>query len=1043
MKAILRFRWLIVALWVVAAVVLIMKSPDMNQLVRDKGQLEIADGYPSSVASDIINKHSSKEKGTEAFIVVFHDNKKFSDSQLKNIEQTIDRLKKEKSELGIGEITTHFEEKELKSQLVSKEGNTIIALLDVKTEGKEVKDLRGPLEDALKTDHVKTYMTGNSLINEDVIISSEKGLKKTEIITVIFIMVVLLLVFRSAVAPFVPLLTVGMTYLVSSTVVAFLVDGLNFPVSNFTQTFMVAVLFGVGTDYCILLLSRYKEELSAGQDIPSAIVTTYKTAGKTVIYSALAVMIGFASIGFATFKLYQSAVGVAVGVFVLMIALFTIVPFFMATLKKALFWPVKKDISHKESALWGWMGNLAITRPLIALGIVAIFTVPLLVSYDGDLSFNSLDEIGDEYDSVKGFNLVADSFGPGEIMPIKVVIENDDSMKSKDYLALIETIGNHIDKLDHVDKVRSVMRPTGDKIEEIYVKKQADELGKGIGEGTKGILKIKDGLNEAATSIKDSKPEMEKATEGIGELHAGTKELQTGMGQLQTALSDIEKGIRQGSAGAGELKKGVAEASSKAAELQSGTRELLAGYQEAQTGLGKLIEEYGKVPAGLQEAQDQIAGIGEPLGKLVQNHPEIANDPNLADIQARIENAAKQTAIAGGTVAALNEELGKVQAGLQTANGHLSDVVNGLGQFSSGLKEIEKGLGELESGLGEASSGQHQVVEKMPAIASGMGEIASGQEQLQSGFGQMGSQLDELSDGLSESSKGLGKIEDGFGEAKDHLNHIAKDTNLQESGIYIPDQLLEDKKFQQVYDIYMSPDGKMTTMDVVLDSNPYSKQSMDMISTIEGAIKNATKNTKLEQADVGIGGVTSMNRDLESMSNSDYTKTVTFMMIGIVLILIILLRSLVMPVYIIASLLLTYYSSIALTEVIFVNILGYPGINWVTPFFGFVILIALGVDYSIFLMDRFSEYKELDVKTGIMIAMKNMGTVIMSAAVILAGTFAAMLPSGVLSMLQIATLVLSGLLFYALIILPLFVPVLIHMLGKANWWPFIQRKSDA
>lgn len=1042
MRAILRFRWLLLALWVVAAIVLIIKSPDMNQLIRDKGQLTIADGYPSSVASDIIEKHSAKEKGTETFIAVFHDDKKLSQSQLKNIHSTISNLEKKKSELGISGITSHYDDKELESQLVSKDGHTVITLLDVKMDEREVRDARGPLESAMRTDGVHTYMTGNSLISEDVIISSEKGLQKTEVITVIFIMVVLLLVFRSVVAPFVPLLTVGMTYLVSSTVVAFLVDRLDFPVSNFTQTFMVAVLFGVGTDYCILLLSRYKEELSSGQDIPSAIVTTYKTAGKTVIYSALAVMIGFASIGFASFKLYQSAVGVAVGVFVLIIALFTLVPFFMLTLKKVLFWPVKKDISHKESRIWGWMGNLAITRPLIALGIVALFTVPLLVSYDGDLSFNSLDEIGDEYDSVKGFNLVADSFGPGEIMPVKVVLENDDSMKSKEYLTLIETIGNNLEKLDHVEKVRSVTRPTGDKIEEIYVKKQADQLGKGIGEGTDGISKIKDELNDAAASIQDSKPEMEKATAGIGDLTAGTKELQSGVGQLQTALSEIEKGIRQGTTGAGELKKGVAQASSQASELQSGTRELLKGYQGAQAGLEQLITEYGKVPAGLQDAQEQLAGLGEPLGKLVQNHPEIAGDPNLADIQSRIESATKQVAIAGGTVSALNEELGKVQSGLVTANGHLADVVEGLGQFSSGLEEVEKGLGQLETGLGQATSGQHQVVEKIPAIAAGMGEIASGQEKLQSGFGNMGDQLDQLGDGLSQSSDGLGKIEDGFGEAKKHLDHIAEDTDLQQSGIYIPDQLLEDKDFQRVYDIYMSSDGKMTTMDIVLDSNPYAKQSMDMISSIEDTIVKATKDTKLEQANVGIGGVTSMNRDLESMSDSDYTKTVIFMMVGIVLILVILLRSLVMPVYIIASLLLTYYSSIAMTELIFVNIMGYPGINWVTPFFGFVILIALGVDYSIFLMDRFSEYKELDVKTGIMLAMKNMGTVIMSAAVILAGTFAAMLPSGVLSMLQIATLVLSGLLFYALVILPLFVPVLINILGKANWWPFIPRKSD-
>lgn len=330
----------------------------------------------------------------------------------------------------------------------------------------------------------------------------------------------------------------------------------------------------------------------------------------------------------------------------------------------------------------------------------------------------------------------------------------------------------------------------------------------------------------------------------------------------------------------------------------------------------------------------------------------------------------------------------------------------------------------------------------MPAIVSGLGEIASGQEQLKTGFGGMGGQLEQLSDGLAKSSEGLGEIEEGFGEAEGYLSDLAKDSNLQDAGINIPEQLLASKEFQQVFDIYMSEDGKMTTMDIVLKSSPYAKQSMDRIDEIEKTVKDATKGTKLEQAHVGIGGITSMNRDLESMSNSDYTKTVTFMMIGIVVVLIILLRSLVMPVYIIGSLLLTYYSSLALTEVVFVDILGYPGINWVTPFFGFVILVALGVDYSIFLMDRFSEYKQLDIKTGIMLAMKNMGTVIISAAVILAGTFAAMLPSGVLSMLQIATVVLSGLLFYALIILPLFVPVLINLLGKANWWPLMPKGKE-
>ncbi|MNE55176.1 putative membrane protein YdgH [compost metagenome] len=149
-----------------------------------------------------------------------------------------------------------------------------------------------------------------------------------------------------------------------------------------------------------------------------------------------------------------------------------------------------------------------------------------------------------------------------------------------------------------------------------------------------------------------------------------------------------------------------------------------------------------------------------------------------------------------------------------------------------------------------------------------------------------------------------------------------------------------------------------------------------------------------------------------------------------------------MPIYLIASLLVTYYTSMAIAEVIFVRILGLSGISWAVPFFAFVMLVALGVDYSIFLMDRFKEYRHLSPQQAILEAMKNMGTVIMSAAVILGGTFAAMLPSGVMSLLQIATIVLCGLFMYALLMLPLFIPVMVRTFGQANWWPFMGSSKD-
>src|SRR5947199_1893905 len=152
------------------------------------------------------------------------------------------------------------------------------------------------------------------MIDGDLVTNSQEGLKKTEGITVVFILAVLLLVFRSVVAPLIPLVTVGISYLSAQSIVAILVDKVNFPLSTFTQIFLVAILFGIGTDYCILLLSRFKEEMAEKETVYEAIIETYRTAGKTVIFSGMAVMIGFASIGLSTFKLYQSAAAVAIGV---------------------------------------------------------------------------------------------------------------------------------------------------------------------------------------------------------------------------------------------------------------------------------------------------------------------------------------------------------------------------------------------------------------------------------------------------------------------------------------------------------------------------------------------------------------------------------------------------------------------------------------------------------------------------------------------------------------------------------------------------------
>lgn len=1036
MNFIIKQKWFVIIGWIVVAAGLFMAAPNMAELVREKGQITVPDEYSSTLAGKIMDDIRKQEGGGDETQValVFHNEKKLTQDEIKEAEKAIRELEKKSEEIGITDILTHFNEESLEEQLVSEDGKSILSSVTVSWNDREPSEVSKLLYETIEDVDVDYYYTSQWLINEDLMNSSEEGLKKTEGITVVFILVVLLLVFRSVIAPVIPLLTVGFSYLVSQSIVAMLVDKLDFPISNYTQIFLVAVLFGIGTDYCILLLSRFKEELAHNESVAAAIIATYKNAGRTVFFSGVAVMIGFAAIGFSQFILYQSAAAVAIGVAMLLVGLFTIVPFFMAVLGQRIFWPSKRSAEHGESKLWGTVGNFSLARPFLSLLIVAAVCVPFLIAYDGKLSYNSLDEIGGEVNSIRAFNAIADSFGPGESMPTQVILKNDERMDSAEYIELAEKISQELEKVDLVDTVRSVTRPTGEPIEDFFVSKQAETLGSGLGEGKDGLNKISEGLQEAESELSKSAPELENAADGISALINGTGEIKSGLGEIQTNLAKIENGIRQGSAGSDQLKAGLAEAKAGAEELLAGYKELQAGYEKMQGNLGQLEAGYKEAGDGLAQLSGGILQTNEQLFGYLENRDEsLKADQNYQQLKGTLAVLQQKLADTSAGINQLNQGLTQLNGGMAQANAGFAAALAEQEKFGPGLQQLIDGIEQQQQGLDQLANGQGQIVANFPKLTNGLTGINAGQQQLLAGFGGLGGQLGQLTDGLSQSADGLNQVSEGLGSAQEYLSGLAGSNS---NSFYLPADVLENEEFAQVFDVYMSEDRKVMTMDVIFEANPYSNEAMAQVDEIKAAVDRATKGTKLENADVAVGGITSTNADLDTMSGQDYSRTVVLMLLGIGIILVFLFRSLIMPIYMIGSLILTYYTSMAINEVIFVDILGYSGISWAVPFFAFVILVALGVDYSIFLMDRFNEYKELSIADAMLLSMKKMGTVIISAAIILGGTFAAMMPSGMMSLLQIASIILVGLFLYAFVMLPLFIPVLVKNFGQANWWPF-------
>lgn len=1035
MRTIIKGKWIILIAWIAVIAGLFMAAPNMENLVREKGQIAVPEGYSSTLAQKILSDvQSSENKGTDLqTALVFHSDKKLTDIDFAAAEKAINELDSNKEELGITDILTHFKQKELEDQLISKDGKTILVSLKVTANGREAKEIVKDLDKAVDNVKLQHYYTGSWVIGEDLVTNSQEGLKKTEGITVVFILAVLLLVFRSAVAPIIPLVTVGFSYLTSQSIVAILVDQFDFPLSTFTQIFLVAVLFGIGTDYCILLLSRFKEELAHDESVTEAIVKTYRTAGKTVFFSGVAVLIGFASIGLSTFQLYKSAAAVAVGVAILLFALVTVVPFFMAVLGKKLFWPSKGKLEHADSKIWGVMGSFALKRPLIAFILVVIIAVPFLFTYKDQLSFNSLEEISDDYVSIKGFNIISDAFGPGESMPTQIVIKNDDKMNSADYVAITENISQELKKVEDVKTVRSLTRPTGKPIDELYISKQVESLSAGLDQGNDGIKQISDGLADASSQMAANQPKMEQATDGIDQLIKGITEIKTNLTKVQVGLSTIEKGLKDSSLGTTEIRKGFAEIKSNSAKVLEKSKELLAGYSQAHAGIGE-------ISGNLEKLNRSLMALDKNFSNLETDYPQVVGSPDYQTIKMTIKGIPGNPQAPGAQLATaqLAGALKQINEGLTSADAGFSQLIAGQQQLVNGMEQLLPGLERLEQGLYQMQNGQSEIVSNLPKFTDGLTGINNGQQELLTGFQTIGGQITQLSDGLTQSAEGLNQVSDGLASAQDYLTGVSKQ---ERTGFYIPEDMLNGKEFEPVLDTYLSKDRKVMTIDVVFNRNPYSNEALDSIPAIKQAVERAVKDTKLENAKVAIGGVSSMHKDLDTISKGDYTRTVVLMLTGISIILVILLRSFIMPFYLIGSLILTYYTAMSISEVIFMNWLGYTGISWAVPFFAFVILVALGIDYSIFLMDRFNEFRNLPVEQAIHESMKKMGSVIISAAIILGGTFAAMMPSGVLSLLQIATILLIGLALYALVVLPLFVPVMVRTFGDANWWPF-RRNTD-
>ncbi|PGA31859.1 hypothetical protein COE96_16985 [Bacillus wiedmannii] len=1013
-------------LWIFITITMIVTMPNMDKLVKEKGHITIPNTAQSSIADKMI-KEMDKD-GTEKYdvIAVFNSGSKtaLTTEKKEEITKTINALQNEKEQLGIKEVVSHLDNKELEKQLVSKDNTTILTQISIDKKHGEISKVANNLHKKVQTKGVKTYLTGSDLIAGDFLKSSQEGVKTTEVISIIFILIVLIIVFRSPVVPIISLLTVGVSYLVSMGIIAHLVDQFNFPFSNFTQVFVVVVLFGVGTDYNILLFTRFKEELSKQETAFLATKETFKSAGKTVLYSGIAVLIGFASLALASFKLYQSTSAVAIGVLVLLLVLTTLNPFFMVLLGKGMFYPVKTFKGHEDSRLWGFFAKNSVARPFVALIIVCVISIPFVLKYSSTLNYNDLFEVDNKYESKMGINVIEDHFPPGFSSPSTLVIQSNKKLDEGTSLQTLDELTDKISKVKGVSEVYAPTRPTGDKIKELYINKQAGELNTGLGDANGGIKEINDGLTDAKNKMDGNESD---GLANVQKLIDGTNEAKNGVSALGTALNQLSNGINDGAQGAQQIESGLTSVNENINVLSNATSQLHAGYAQLEKGLSSYDQYFGSISQAIDGVKKGYEQIEMLMTNFIQTKPELANDPNILQTIGIAKEAQKQLGVLSNELNQLATQHKAAMGSFKEANQSLLKVDNGLKEMRNGVTKLQKGAADLKNGLNEGASGSKQIANKSSELQTGLTKINDGQGQLLTGLKDLQEKMGQLQSGLSKSTEGLGKVSNGLNDAQKYLGELNESKSSEK--FYIPKEVLEGEDFQKALNTYMSHDRKTAKMTIILDVNPYSKEAMPIIQEINKTIDGTLKGTELNNVKTAIGGTTARNVDLKEVTGQDFLRTATIMLIGIAIVLIVITRSLLNTIFIIGSLILAYFASLGISEQISTHVLHVDALSWNVPFFSFIMIVALGVDYSIFVMMRYNEL-EGDPATKIVNASRHIGGVVLSAALILVGTFAALIPSGVLTLIQVASVVGVALLLLAIIVMPILLPALIGLTSK-------------